>query len=495
MHPPTPLAVPHASRPGAWLVRYGGLAAVATVLLTLSPRWLARPLLRRDTPGRADAIVVLGGAVGPRCEPEAASLALAARAARLYREGRAGRVLFVGGRSRDESCAVAPLMADLARRAGVPEENIRVETTPTTTREAAIRSDADLMTLGASHVLLVTPELQMRRAEAGFERLGYAVERSSVPEDDLQVPPWGLLRSTVGGYLAWAVDSVRAAGAERIDHAHVSVPASFVQAAAPRPVRRAAAANGPIVLFGTSYAASWPLDQIDGVPIVNRGHGGDTTAQLLGRFDKDVVALAPRAVVIWGFDNDLFDARGGNLERAMQDVEHNTVCMIDMAQARGIRPILATEVTMRRPVGVRESIQWTLWSVFGRATYQDRINKQVLDGNVWLRELARRRQLPLLDVQPLVSDRLQHRYEAFAKPDGAHITPAGYAVITDYARRVLNPYFAAQSAPEGACRPSSSLPCPRDGVLRADGRAHRSHAAPKVHAALDGERRTAWERG
>jgi uncharacterized SAM-binding protein YcdF (DUF218 family)/lysophospholipase L1-like esterase len=420
---------------------------VAAGLIAVSPRWLARPLLRRDTPGSADAIVVLGGAVASNCEPEAVSRALAARAVRLYHDGRAPLILFVGGRSRDESCAAAPVMAGLAVRAGVPPDRVRVETTPTTAGEASVRSDADLLTLGASCVLLVTPELQMRRAEASFSRLGYRIERASVAEDDLQVGRWTIIRSALGGYLAWAVESVHAETVGGTDRAHVSLPpATALREPARAATDAVAATTGPIVLFGTSYAASWTIDHINDVPIVNKGHDGDTTAQLLARFDEDVLALSPRAVVIWGFDNDLFDAHEGDMGPAMRGVEDNILRMIALAEAHGVQPILATEVTMRQPPGIRETVRWALSSFFGRTSYQDRINKQVLDGNVWLRELARQRRLPLLDLQPLVSDRMQHRYEPFAKPDGVHITPAGYAVITEHARRVLGPYFAARTA-------------------------------------------------
>ena len=456
------LAPPSASRRGTWLVRYGGLAVVAAGLIAVYPRWLARPLLRRDTFGSADAIVVLGGAVTAHCEPEAASRVLAARAVRLYRDGRAPLILFVGGRSLDQSCAGASVMADLAVRAGVPADRVRVETTPTTTREASVRSDADLLTLGASRVLLVTPELQMRRAEASFLRLGYSIERSSVAEDDLQLGPWTVIRSTLGGYFAWAVDSVHAGVVGTRNRAHVFLPPPTPRDGLARVAARARyPAKGPIVLFGTSYAASWTLDHINDVPIVNKGHGGDTTAQLLGRFDRDVLALAPRAVVLWGFDNDLLDTRSEDMDLAMRGVEDNILRMIALAEAHHIQPIIATEVTMRQPAGMGEAVRWTVSSWLGRTSYQDRINKQVLDGNVWLRELARQRGLPLLDLQPLVSDRLQHRYEPFAKPDGAHITPAGYAVITDHARRVLGPYFAERTAVNQAGGPPSSRPASR----------------------------------
>ena len=69
----------------------------------------------------------------------------------------------------------------------------------------------------------------------------------------------------------------------------------------------------------------------------------------------------------------------------------------------------------------------------------------MLDGNVWLRELARQRQLLLLDLQPLLSDRFQHRYPQYARPDGVHITAAGYAILTEHVQRVLAAHFGSGS--------------------------------------------------
>lgn len=428
-----------------WLVRCGVLALALVGVVALAPRWFARPLLLADTSGAADAIVVLGGSVTPPCTADPVSQALASHARRLYQGGRARLVVFAGGRGDAESCPVAQVMADLAVQSGVPADRVRVETTSTSTRESAVRTDAVLLTLGVSRVLLVTPALKMRRAETSFKRVGYEIERASVPQAEAAGGRFAMTGAVVGGYLAWAADSFRGRpGAESgVNRSHVLPPAAGVVSHASMAPGGQANSDGPIVLFGTSYAASWTLNRVGGVPIVNKGHGGDRTDELLARFGKDVLAIKPRAAIIWGFDNDLFDPPGGDMAVAMRNVQDNMLRMVDLAATHGIEPILATEVTMRPLPGLREGLSTAVLFLLGRPTFQDRINRQVLDGNVWLRELARQRQLILLDFQPLLSDRFQHRYPPFAKPDGTHITAAGYAVLSAYIERALGPHFGS----------------------------------------------------
>lgn len=139
------------------------------------------PLMLRDTDGRADVIVALAAGITDACTPNEFSLRRALLAARLYREGRASRVLFTGGTPTGMSCAVASVMAGTAREAGVPAEAIAEETASRTTWENAKFSAPVLRSMGASRVLLVTDQMHMRRSEASFAQFGFAVERAAVP--------------------------------------------------------------------------------------------------------------------------------------------------------------------------------------------------------------------------------------------------------------------------------------------------------------------------
>ena len=64
-----------------------------------------------------------------------------------------------------------------------------------------------------------------------------------------------------------------------------------------------------VVFFGDSITDNWSKPEYGGFfpgrPFVNRGIGGQTTAQMLLRFRADVLELSPRAVVILAGTNDV----------------------------------------------------------------------------------------------------------------------------------------------------------------------------------------------
>jgi lysophospholipase L1-like esterase len=74
-------------------------------------------------------------------------------------------------------------------------------------------------------------------------------------------------------------------------------------------------------------------------PYLNRGIAGQTTAQMLVRFRQDVIALAPKVVVIEGGTNDLAGAGGPGTRGTLLD---NIASMTDLANANGIRIVLAS---------------------------------------------------------------------------------------------------------------------------------------------------------
>ena len=63
--------------------------------------------------------------------------------------------------------------------------------------------------------------------------------------------------------------------------------------------------NGPVVILGASYAKGWELPPIGDVRFVNKSVAGEQSFEMLNRFDADVAAEKPRAVIVWGFINDI----------------------------------------------------------------------------------------------------------------------------------------------------------------------------------------------
>ncbi len=105
-----------------------------------------------------------------------------------------------------------------------------------------------------------------------------------------------------------------------------------------------AAAEKRVVFFGSSTTDNWgrKYDSVffPGKPYVNRGISGQTTPQMLVRFQQDVVALKPAAVVFLGGSNDVAGNTGPS---TLEMTEDNIRSMVAIAKANGIKMILASQ--------------------------------------------------------------------------------------------------------------------------------------------------------
>lgn len=110
-------------------------------------------------------------------------------------------------------------------------------------------------------------------------------------------------------------------------------------------------ANGtrPVAVFmGDSITEGW----IEANPAffarhgyVDRGISGQSSAQMVARFEQDVVALRPSVVHIMAGTNDIGGATGPITEEEFVD---NVRAMLDMARANGIAVVLAAMPPMSR---------------------------------------------------------------------------------------------------------------------------------------------------
>jgi lysophospholipase L1-like esterase len=172
--------------------------------------------------------------------------------------------------------------------------------------------------------------------------------------------------------------------------------------------------------------------------VTNRGVGGEDTSAVLARFDRDVIAARPDAVIIWGHINDIFRAPGGDMQAATRSAKDSLREMIERARAAGIEPIVATEVTLSRLPGLREWAAGVVGRLLGKKSYQERVNDQVREVNHFLRGLASQMDLRLLDFEQAVDDGSGYRRAEFSAPDGSHISQAGYDHLTAYTRSVFS---------------------------------------------------------
>ncbi len=97
------------------------------------------------------------------------------------------------------------------------------------------------------------------------------------------------------------------------------------------------ATPGRVVFLGDSITDGWRLNEyFPGRDFVNRGISGQTTGQMLGRMKADVIDLKPKALLVLGGTNDI--AR----EVSIKTIEDNLTMIADLAQAHGIKLLLAT---------------------------------------------------------------------------------------------------------------------------------------------------------
>lgn len=97
-----------------------------------------------------------------------------------------------------------------------------------------------------------------------------------------------------------------------------------------------------VVFIGDSITESWQThfaEFFPGKPYVGRGISGQTTGQVLARFQQDVIAFKPAVVVILAGTNDIAQ-NGGPVTLEM--IEDNLASMADIARAHQIRVVLSS---------------------------------------------------------------------------------------------------------------------------------------------------------
>lgn len=180
-----------------------------------------------------------------------------------------------------------------------------------------------------------------------------------------------------------------------------------------------AAGEKRIVFLGDSITEGWAAggNFFPGKPYLNRGIGGQTTAQLLVRFRQDVIGLKPAAVVILAGTNDIAENGGPTTLEAIED---NLQSMAELAQCNGIRVVLA--------------------SILPVLDYPWRPGLQPADKitalNRWIVAFCARNRLVYLDYYSAMVDEKRGLRPDLTR-DGVHPTTAGYAVMAPLAEQAI----------------------------------------------------------
>jgi hypothetical protein len=160
------------------------------------------------------------------------------------------------------------------------------------------------------------------------------------------------------------------------------------------------------------------------------------------RFQRDVVAAKPDAVLIWGHVNNITkqNVAGATDEQAAavkKAVREDYVAMLKQARAAGIDVILATEVPRSEPVGLVNEMRGWLAQLLGKESYSSQVNVHVRELNAFVRQLAAREKLLLLDFEKVFAPQGGARKPEYAQEDQSHITAAGYRALTEYSVKAL----------------------------------------------------------
>jgi lysophospholipase L1-like esterase len=177
-----------------------------------------------------------------------------------------------------------------------------------------------------------------------------------------------------------------------------------------------------VVFLGDSITDGWNLARsFPGKPYVNRGIGSQVTAQMLVRFQQDVVALHPRAVVILGGVNDV---TGFLQVESAESIVANIEAMADIATAHGIRVVLCSILPVNN------------YSDAARNVVAERKPAELRAINAALRALARRRHFAFADYDAVLAD-AHGMLRADLTRDGVHPLAPGYARMAPVAARAI----------------------------------------------------------
>jgi alpha-L-fucosidase len=174
-----------------------------------------------------------------------------------------------------------------------------------------------------------------------------------------------------------------------------------------------------IVLMGNSITQSWkefnPTFFSKNSFLVNKGVSGQTTVEMLERFQKDVISQNPRAVFILAGINDIAQNSG---YISIDDIAKNIINMGLMAKEKNIDVIICSTLPVTE-------IKWN-----------DKINepnKKVLDLNKKLKKAVKKHNFIYLDYYAkMVNDLENLTY------DGLHPNLKGYIKMESIIRTTLD---------------------------------------------------------
>lgn len=175
-----------------------------------------------------------------------------------------------------------------------------------------------------------------------------------------------------------------------------------------------------VVFMGNSITDGWAKffpSQFPNKPYIGRGIGGQTTPQMLVRFRQDVIALEPKVVVILAGTNDIAGNTGPS---TVEMIEDNIASMAELAQANGIRVVLASVLPVFdypwKP-GLEPA-------------------PKIIALNAWMKDYAAKHGAVYLDYHTAMQDE-RHGLRKELGYDGVHPNEAGYRVMAPLTEQAI----------------------------------------------------------
>ena len=175
-----------------------------------------------------------------------------------------------------------------------------------------------------------------------------------------------------------------------------------------------------VVFMGNSITEAWQKlfpQLFPGKDYIGRGISGQTTPQMLVRFRQDVVALKPKVVVILAGTNDIAGNTGPS---TVEMIEDNLASMAEIAEANGIRVVLASVL----PV---DDYPW-------RRGLEPA--PKIMALNAWMKQYAADHDAVYLDFHSAMQNE-KHGMKSELAYDGVHPTEAGYRVMAPLTERAI----------------------------------------------------------
>ena len=175
-----------------------------------------------------------------------------------------------------------------------------------------------------------------------------------------------------------------------------------------------------VIFYGDSITDAWarnPDEFFPGKHYIGRGISGQTTPQMLVRFQQDVVHLEPAVVVILAGTNDI----AGNTGPSTPDmIEDNFASMVAIAKANNIKMVISSILPA-------DHYSW-------RPGVQPA--DQIRQMNTRLKALCQKDGLVYLDYYSAMANANGGLDLELAK-DGVHPTAKGYAIMSPLAEKAI----------------------------------------------------------